>query len=502
MKMLKFAGLVLFAAVFLIVLSKSGLVFALSPADPVDLGAADSFAVLGATTVTNTGSTVLNGDLGLYDGTSITGFFGTPPSTGPGVVSAGYAVHLTDATSSLAQTAATSAYGSMTSQSAGCINLSSQNLGGKTLTPGVYCFTSAAQLTGTLTLNAQGNSNAVWIFQVGSSLTVADGASIADGAKVVIINPGTGTPGCNVYWQVDSAATIGTYATFIGTIIADKEAVTLKTGAIMYGRAISRISAVTLDTNTITVLTCAAPVNGACGTAAQTYPYTATSFGADTLCSAGTPSISPAFPTPGNSATWICAGINDGSSSNCTVAVSSAPSTPINGGGMPAPITPKIGITKTVSPLALTTGSGTVVYNYTVWNVGRQRALADVTVIDDKCGPVSYLSGDLNKNFKIESDESWVYTCTTNLTETTTNTAIATGYSDDPYHQMTKATATATVIVSLPSSTPDTTTPTASSPTPSPVIVPGLPNAGLPPQNNPWDIITFYEMLAFAKGLM
>jgi hypothetical protein len=215
------------------------------------LNDAANFAVLGATTVTNTGSSVLNGNLGLYAGTSITGFFGTTANEGPGVVSAGYAVHQTDAMAQSAQTAATNAYNSMAGQSCDGNDLSGQNLGGKTLTPGVYCFTSTAQLTGTLTLNAQGDPNAVWIFQVGSALTVDSGAS------VVIANGGAGTPGCNVYWQVGTAATIGTSATFIGTVIANTEAVTLNTGATMYGRAISRVAAVTLDTNTVTVPTCA-----------------------------------------------------------------------------------------------------------------------------------------------------------------------------------------------------------------------------------------------------
>lgn len=212
-----------------------------------------NFAVLGATTITNTGSSVLNGDLGLYAGTSITGFFGTTANEGPGVVSAGYVVHQTDATAHLAQTAATNAYNSMASQSCGGNDLSGQNLGGKILTPGVYCFTSTAQLTGILTLNAQGNPNAVWIFQVGTALTIDNSAS------VVITNGGTGTPGCNVYWQVGSAATVGTNATFIGTVIANSEAVTLNTGATMYGRAISRVAAVTLDANAITVPVCAVP---------------------------------------------------------------------------------------------------------------------------------------------------------------------------------------------------------------------------------------------------
>ena len=107
----------------------------------------------------------------------------------------------------------------------------------------------------------------------------------------------------------------------------------MNTGATLNGRALAQNGAVTLDTNTISwARTCAVvstPVAGVCGTANKTYVYTATSFGADTICSAGTPSLSPTFPAPGNSVTWTCAGTNGGSSSGtCTATVSSAPLTP------------------------------------------------------------------------------------------------------------------------------------------------------------------------------
>jgi hypothetical protein len=111
---------------------------------------------------------------------------------------------------------------------------------------------------------------------------------------------------------------------------------------------------------------------------------------------------------------------------------------------------PLIGILKVPSPLALPTGSGPVTYSYTVWNVGKQQALDNVTVTDDKCGPVTFLSGDVNGNGKLDPSESWKYSCTTMLAKTTTNTAIATGYSDDPYHQAAIATSIATVAVGIP----------------------------------------------------
>jgi hypothetical protein len=113
-----------------------------------------------------------------------------------------------------------------------------------------------------------------------------------------------------------------------------------------------------------------------------------------------------------------------------------------------------IGILKVPTPLALPGGAGSVTYNYTVWNVGGQQALTDVTVTDDKCSPVTLLSGDLNSNGKLDPGEKWKYSCTTTLSQTTANTSIATGYSDDSYHQATIATAIATVAVGVPLNPP------------------------------------------------
>jgi ice-binding like protein/exosortase sorting signal-containing protein len=128
-------------------------------------------------------------------------------------------------------------------------NLTGQDLGGMTLTPGIYCFNSSAQLTGILTLNAQGNANAVFIFQTGSTLTTASTSSVQ------LINGGNR---CGVAWQIGSSATLGTGTTFIGNLIA-LTSITLNTGAnINGGRALARNGAVTLDTNNITFAPCTA----------------------------------------------------------------------------------------------------------------------------------------------------------------------------------------------------------------------------------------------------
>ena len=197
------------------------------------LGAATSFALLGGQTVTNTGPTVVIGDLGVRPGSAVEGF---PPGTVTGTI------HLGDAVALQAQSAVTAAYLALEGQACN-VDLTGQDLGGMTLTPGVYCFSSTAGLTGILTLNAQGDPSAVWVFKIGSALTTAPGSSVR------VTNGGDP---CNVFWQVTSSATLDTTTEFAGNILA-LTSIWLRNGATVSGRLLARNGEVTLDNNEVAI---------------------------------------------------------------------------------------------------------------------------------------------------------------------------------------------------------------------------------------------------------
>ena len=194
-----------------------------------------NFSVLAGTTVTNTGSTVVSGDVGVCPGTAVTGF---PPGL------AGGTIHIADGVASLAQATLTAGYIDAAGRSGG--KSVAGDLVGQTLTTGVYKSTSSLADSGDLTLDAQGNPDAVFIFQIASTLTTGSGSHIvlANGAKA-----------CNVFWQVGSSATLGTNSVFKGNILA-LTSITITTGVNLEGRALARNGAVTLDTDVITGCTC------------------------------------------------------------------------------------------------------------------------------------------------------------------------------------------------------------------------------------------------------
>ena len=202
-------------------------------AQTISLGLAEDFAVLGATTVTNTGPTVLNGDLGLFPGTSVTGF-------PPGIVNG--TMFINDTIAMEAQAAALVAYNQLVGLPP--TTTLSGSLGGLALLPGIYQITSSAQLNGTLTLNGNGMADPLFVFQIGSTLTTGSASSVVE------IN---GANASNLYWQVGSSATLGTNSQFNGTLIANTSD-TLTTGAtVTNGHIFALNGAVTLDSNIISV---------------------------------------------------------------------------------------------------------------------------------------------------------------------------------------------------------------------------------------------------------
>ena len=227
----------------------SGPAFAAQSA--VGLGTATPYAVLAGTTVTNTGPSTISGSVGVSPGAAVVGF-------PPGLVGNG-SIHAADAEAMSAQDDLTTAYNDAAGRGP-VIDETGQNLGGQTLTPGVYTASTSMDLTGTVTLDALGDPAAVFIFQAGSTLLTASSS------RVALV--GAAQP-CNVFWQVGSSATIGTGSTFVGTVMA-LTSITLQTGATVQGRMLARNGAVTLDTNTFIRPACDLTVPSPAPTATST----------------------------------------------------------------------------------------------------------------------------------------------------------------------------------------------------------------------------------------
>jgi hypothetical protein len=242
------------------------------------LGTAASFAVLGGSTVTNTGPTTIGGDLGVWPGMSITGLMSI-------TLTDSHTVHAGDMVAMQAQSDVTTAYTTLAGLPCPPAHNLGMQLGGLMLTPGVYCVSSSAQLTGVLILNAQGNANAEFVFQIPSTLTTASNSLVS------LIN---GADGCNIFWQVGSSATLGTGTNFEGNILA-LTSITLTTGAnILDGRALARNGAVTLDTNTISTDNC---------------PPTSTSTSTSTSTATATATTGGAVPEPASVVLWVLGGL-------------------------------------------------------------------------------------------------------------------------------------------------------------------------------------------------
>ncbi|HYM54936.1 MAG TPA: ice-binding family protein [Solirubrobacteraceae bacterium] len=216
---------------------------ALGATASVGLGSGASFSVLGGSTVTNTGPTPMFGDLGLSPGSSVTG---APHVLGQ--------THVDDAVAIGAKNSLTTAYDSAASRPSN--GSAGTDLAGQVFLPGVRTASSSLLLSsGAVTLDAQGNPDAVFIFQIGSTLITGSSTTVQ------LVN---GAQACNVFWQVGSSATLGTGTRFVGTVMA-LATITANTAATIHGRLLARTGAVNLDTNTITTSNCPSSASGSGG---------------------------------------------------------------------------------------------------------------------------------------------------------------------------------------------------------------------------------------------
>jgi hypothetical protein len=475
-------SVVVFTAMFVF-----GLVGIINAATAVTLGTADDFAVLADTAISDAAPTgAITGDVGLgptSGGASITGLTSGQVS---GTIYAMDAAGPDGATGNnptlvgSAKTALTAAYLNAQAQTLPSVTAvtesSTDSFGvgtlnnGAILAPGVYKSDSTMGITGTLTLN--GGADDVWIFQAGSSLTSASGADI------VLTG---GAQACNVFWQVTSSAVLGTGTLFKGNILA-LTSITDAGDSIIQGRLLARNGAVSLHNTTVVKATCVVPpsaptpvaTSGSAsywaplplinitkipnplalpsGQGSVTYTYNVTNEGkvamggvwvkdnkcADVKFISGDNNsdskldldeswiyrcVKTVSKTETNTATahGSANGWDGYDTANATVVVG-VPLTP-----------PLIHLVKKPNVFVLPAGGGAVTYTYTVTNPGTV-PLNNVSIVDDKCtglpGRVVGHPGDLNKNNLLESNESWSFTCQTNITQTTTNIGTAQGHAN------------------------------------------------------------------------
>jgi type VI secretion system secreted protein VgrG len=290
---------------------------------PVSLGTADRFAVLGGSAITNTGPSTIIGDVGSSPTHDETGY--TPCPGAANCVSLVGTNHNSpdpnDAVTQQAKTDLITAYN--TAAGEGPTSPISADLGGQTLVAGVYNNGSSIGLTGTLTLDGQGDPNAIFVFQAGSTLTTASASRI---------NLTGGAQSCNVFWQVGSSATLGTGSTFRGTILA-LTSITVTTGVTVDGRVLARNGAVTLDTDTI--------IRPTCDQQATTSTAAATTAPATTATTAATTTAPATTTTPATTATGSVAGTTTSTTSTTgTTPTTTTPRTTPKADKPPAPRPP------------------------------------------------------------------------------------------------------------------------------------------------------------------
>lgn len=326
------------------------------------------------------------------------------------------------------------------------LNIGSGTVSTQTLAPGTYTWGSNVTITGDLTLS--GSANDVWIFQITGTL------DLETGKKILLTG---GAQASNVFWRVSGATTLKTGSTMEGVIL-DQTNIAMQAGAILHGRALAQ-TAVTLIGNTITVPTVSVPAPTPTtttppgkrdGTVNVVKTVINDSGGKKTVSDfplfvsgrAVVSGVTNNFDAPHdgymvtettdpNYAVSFSGDCDENGRFNLTGGQNQFCIVTNNDIGAPAvpPLPPIIDIVKVPSPLSLPGGPGKVTYTYTLSNLGTV-PVTNITMVGDTCKPLVLVSGDVNNNAKLDVSEKWVYTCSTNLTSTHTNTIVATGVAN------------------------------------------------------------------------
>jgi uncharacterized repeat protein (TIGR01451 family) len=424
----------------------------------VELGTADDFAVLAGSAITNIPTSDITGNVGLSPTTGaaitgltcaeVTGTIYDVDGTFPGACEVENPGLLSTAKNDLAD-----AYDDAAGRTPDSIVPT--ELGGTTKTTGIYKSAAGTfGITGTVTLDAEDDPNAVFIFQTDSTLITAASSSVN------LIN---GAQACNVFWQIGSSVTLGASSTLKGNILALTSA-TLGAGANVTGRVLARNGAVTMSSNVITKATCQGTINvvknvindsggtkavsdfplfvdGSPVTSGETNNFPAPgSYTVSEITDAGyVRTFSGACDSNGNVT------LNPGENLFCIVT-----NDDIGVPESPPPVPPLIDLVKVPDPLALPDGPGSVTYTYTLNNIGTV-PVTDITMVGDTCSPITLDSGDTNSNAELDVSETWTYSCSTTLTETHTNIVTATGSANGI---TANDIASATVVVGVPEVVP------------------------------------------------
>ena len=447
-------------------------VYAAGPA-PVDLSSAGNFVILSETGITDVSPSIVTGNVGaspisgaaiLVTCAEVTGTIYSVDAAGPLPCRVTNDTLLTAAIGHM-ESAYTNAAGRATPDGT---NMYSGNLGGQTIAPGLYKWTTDVTIPTNVTLS--GGANDYWIFQIAGNLTIASGGSVPAGVKVLLSG---GAQASNVFWQVGgvTGATLGTYSTFNGTILSAKQII-LETGAVLNGRALAQTQ-VTLDANTASIVPTAStytvtqPNQRQAGTINVVKTVLNNNGGTKAIndfalfvdTTRVTSGVSTSFPahdgymiTETGDAGYVRSFSGDcdsngrisiGSGQNKFCVITNDDVGPITTATTPLPL---VDIVVIPTPLARPNGPGSISYAYTLRNIGTV-PMSNVTVVGDTCSPILLTSGDTNMDAKLDPTETWVYHCSITLQETRTSTVVATGWANG--HSATDI-ASATVVIGLP----------------------------------------------------